>query len=200
MTISTYANLKTAVQSYQGRTDQPQAVYDMLVAELNERLRLTVMETEVSASISAETYSVPSDFLGVVHAYIDRDERISLEVATEWEKNAEYRSSGVPTTYSLIDGKMVFNPVPDGTYTMVLRYYTKMADFSADADTNAALTKYPQLFVYGALKHAALWAQDADAAQLWGGFFENELGRVTRRDRNDRMSSGPLRMRTAATP
>lgn len=200
MTIATFSDLKTQVQSYfNDRSDIPDVVYDLATAELNARLNLRIMETETTLSLAddGESEDLPSDFLRVVHAYIDTGgTRYPLDAADEFSRNADYCPSGIPTTYSVIDGKMLFNPIPDGAYTVTLRYIAKLDDFSADADTNDVLTTHPALFLYASLKHCAFWAQDQEALQFYGVALESELKRVQRADDLARFGTGPLKVRT----
>ena len=142
------------------------------------------MESTSSLAISAESVALPSDFLEVRHAYLDRDPRIVLDVSDEFSKTADYDKSGVPRTYSVIDGNMIFNPVPDGSYTVFLRYIAKLSDFSSDSDTNTVLTTHPALFLYASLKHAGIWAQDMEASGIYAAALEEEIKRVMMSDRD----------------
>lgn len=201
MTIANYGELKSAVQSWHARGDtEPASIYGLVTAELNNRLRLRVMETETTLSATAEDVALPSDFLSVVHVYIDQDRRVPLAGVTEFAKNEIYRSSGEPREYTIINGYLSLNPIPDGTYSLNLRYIAKLDDFSADSDTNTVLTTYPQIYLYGALQHVALWSQDIEAANFWGAKFEAEMAKVIKQDRSAKMGPGPLWMRAQATP
>lgn len=201
MSIANFGELKSAVQSWHARGDtEPTSIYTLTTAELNNRLRLVEMESETTLSATGETVALPSDFLAMIHVYIDQDRRVPLSGVTEFAKNETYRSSGEPREYTITSGNLELNPIPDGTYSLNLRYYAKMADFSADADTNAVLSKYPQLFLYGALHHVGLWAQDTEMAGFWGAKFESEMRSVSKQDRSAKMGPGPLRMRARSTP
>ena len=201
MTIANYGELKTAVREwYSDRSDIPTTVYDLATAELNSKLRLKIMESTTSLAVSGESTALPSDFLEVRHAYLDRDPRIVLDAVDEFSKTADYDSSGVPRSYTIIDGNILLNPSPDGSYTVFIRYIASLSDLSADADTNTVLTTYPAMFMYAALKHTAVWAQDAEMMPVYSQALEAEVKRVKRVDQASRFGAGPLRVRSESTP
>ena len=201
MTITNYGTLKTNVRSwFSDRSDIPALVYDLATAELNERLRLIIMESTATLAVSGESTALPADFLEVRHAYIDQTLRVRLDMADEFSKNTDYKSSGEPRTYTIVDGFFLLNPVPDGSYSVVLRYIAKLADFTDDTDTNAVLTTHPALYLYASLKQAAMWAMDAEAAASYERSLEMAAKDIVRSEQAKRYGSGPLRSRAMAMP
>ena len=68
MTISTYAELKTAIGTYMGRsdlTDRADEFIDNLEAKITRRLRVGPMETTTTGTFTAAaaTVSLPADFV-----------------------------------------------------------------------------------------------------------------------------------------
>lgn len=179
MSIANYGELRTAVADFYARTDIPTSVYVLATAELNARLRLRQMEAEATLSTGGNAYvDLPADFLMARDAYLDTDPRVFLTAQSGAAQGVHHSSSGRPGEYNIVDGRMYLNPEPDGTYSVVLRYVASLADFSADADTNDVLADYPALYLYCALKHAAVWARDMDAVQLYGGALTAEIDRI----------------------
>ncbi len=203
MALANYGELKTAVRShFADRSDIPDDVYKLATAELNQRLNLRIMQatTTLAFANGDESKALPSDFLRPVHAYVDRDVRVVLDLADEFAKNVDYRKSGLPRTYTIANGSLFLNPVPDGDYNIVLRYVAKLADFSANSDTNAVLTAHPALYLYAALKRAAVWAQDNEMAGFYAAALDREIADVERLDAASRFGDGPIRVRAAHTP
>ena len=193
MSFADYQNLKANVKSaYHNRSDIPDFVYELTTAELNAKLRLKVMESETTLTASSETTALPSDFLEVRHMYLDQDVREPIDVVDEFAKSRFYDISGQPREYTIINGSVLWNPAPDGSYSVNLRYYAKLSDFSADTDTNAVLTTFPALYFYGALKQIALWEGDDEAAGRYEAAFEKELRSIMKREQTARYGSGPL--------
>lgn len=201
MSIATYGELQTAVDSAVARPDVPSYVYALTTAELNARLRLREMETETTLSTGGNAYvTLPSDFVMVRHAYLDVTPRQPLDAMNEFERSRQHDSSGRPNAYTISGGLMYLNPAPDTTYTVTLRYLARLAAFSADADTNDVLVNFPALYLYSALKHVAIWAQDREQAEVYAAAFMAEAERVEKQDIAARHGGGPLRSRAGYTP
>lgn len=198
MGITNYGELRSSVRSFfNDRSDIPPIVFDLASAELNSRLNLREMETETTLSVSSAATPLPADFLRPIHVYLDTDSRVPLRAVTAFGSDSRHRASGQPVEYVIAGDQFLLNPAPDGTYSVVLRYVGKLPDFNSDADTNPVLTKFPALFLYASLKHAAVWAQDQDAAVMYGTALETEIKRVGRANDLSRYGFGPLRVQLA---
>jgi len=200
MTFATFADLKTNVRNAFNDREPPAFVYTLVTAELNTRLRVLQMETEVDLAVSGESTALPADFLEVRHVYLDQVPRVELDLISEFSKSSTYRSSGEPRAYTIINGFILLNPVPDGSYTVTMRYIAKLADLSADADTNAVLTTFPSLYLYGALHQAAMWEGDGEAAAKYEQTFEMSLDKINKREQRARFSGGPLKSYAGVAP
>lgn len=77
-------------------------------------------------------------------------------------------SSGKPELFYRVNNTMRFGPKPTATDDVTLSYY---ADFtgslSADSDTNAILTNYPNLYLYAALMAAEPYLFNDQRMQVW---------------------------------
>lgn len=193
MAITTYVTLRTAVESWSLRTDFPSDVYGLATAEINRRLRVREMLSDLSGTITAETLALPSDFLAVDHAYLDRDPRVVLTAADEASKDSRYRSSGTPVVYTVTQSNFLFMPIPDGSYTFAGRYYAKLADFSGDSDTNSVITKYPELYLYGSLIQVFSWTVDQEQESGARARFESYLAAANDADIKSQYG-GPVSM------
>lgn len=188
-----FASLKANVVSAMGRTDIPSYVYDLATSTINSEFRLLEMQDETTLSASSETVTLPADFNEIESVYIDAGgSRTMLIPTTEQGQAIGHDSSGRPFYYAIHNGEMTLMPVPDGTYTITLRYYTNLADLALDADTNAVLTRYPALYLYLALGHAAVWAKDDQSAVMYAQIFEGERKRAIKADTQRRL--GPTLM------
>lgn len=195
--MTTFATLQADVKDAMGRTDIPSYVYRLTQAGINRDLRILEMQSETTLTASGEIVSLPSDFLEAESLYIDSGgSRTRLVPITEMSQAVRHNSSGRPYYYAVHDGEITLSPVPDGSYTITLRYYARLANFSADGDTNDILTRYPGLYLYGALTHAAVWAKDTESAQTYNAAYTNELDRLKKADVK-RRHRGPIIQRSA---
>lgn len=192
-----FGSLKSRILALIGRAPND-VVYELVTADINAGLRLRDMEEEVTITEAAEI-TLPADFLSIVSVYRDTSPRTTIQPSTPQALQRGFMPSGPPTHYALVDGKMILSPAPDGTSDVVIRYVAKLADLSADADTNAILTKFPSIYVYGALAHHAALIRDAAAAAMYEAQYQKAARAAKATDR-DRYSGAPLVPTVMVTP
>lgn len=191
-----YGSLQSNVQSALGRSDVPSYVYDLTTSGINRDLRLLEMQCVATLYASDEEVDLPDNFLEAESVYIDSGgTRSPLIPISEQSQANRHDSSGKPYYYAIHRETMSLMPIPDQSYEIELRYYERLATLSADSDTNAVLTNYPGLYLYAALTHAAVWAQDDEGSQRYNAAFLAEKNLVESKDRKRRMS-GPMVQRT----
>lgn len=166
-----YTALQANVESAMGRSDVPSYVYTVTTASINRDMRLLDMQ-QVDSSLTTATHPVDISGLdpeiqSIVSLYteVGGDPRILQPVMEYGSHN--YIDSGAPRFYTLRDDAIWFDPEPDGTYTLYLTYIGKLADLSAGSDTNDVMSRYPDLYIYCALTHAAIWAGDKEREQTY---------------------------------
>ena len=192
-----FATLKSRLLAQIGRAPSD-LCYELVTAEINEKLRLLDMATEVTFPL-AETYTLPSDFLEVESAHnLINDQFYPIEAMGASSYVAARRNVTFPYFYRIVGGTMEINGATGGG-TVYLRYYQRQADLSADADTNEVLTNHPAVYVYGVLAHHAALIRDTTALQVHFPAYERAVQQVIAHDNSARMGgniAGP-RPRTA---
>lgn len=192
-----FAALKSRILALIGRAPND-VVYELVTADINNGLRLKEMETEVTLTEAAEI-TLPADFLAVVGVYRDTDPRVPLQPTDLQALHRSFMPSGTPTQYAIVDGKLILNPSPDGSEDIVLRYFARLADLSADGDTNDILTKFPGIYVYGALAHHSALIRDTAAAAVYEAQYQKSA-RAAKATDADRYSGAPLVPTVRVTP
>ena len=184
-----FGELKANVQSAMGRSDIPDYVYALTEAGIARDLRILDMETATTFSTTTgSTVTLPADFLEFKTLFIDSGgSRNPLLPMSEGNQAVRHDSSGRPAYYALTNGAMELMPSPDGTYEITARYFARPATLTLDADTNAILTDHPDLYLYGALTHAAVWAKDTESAQTYNSAFTTAQERARKADMRARM-------------
>lgn len=194
-----YSTLQTNVQSAMGRSDIPSYVYTLTTSGLNRDLRLVEMLTSTTLYTSDGTISLPSDFLEMESVYIDSGGvRTWLVPFSEQGQSVRHDSSGRPYYYDVVGDELAIMPTADTDYDVTVRYYAKLDALSASSDTNDVLTNYPGLYLYAALTHAAVWAQDMELSQTYNAAFMAEKKLVEDADKK-RRRSGPIARRSSVT-
>lgn len=191
-----FGSLQSNVQSALGRSDVPSYVYDITTSGLNRDLRLLEMQCVTTLFTSGDEADLPNDFLEAESVYINSGgSRTPLIPVTEDSQSVHHDGSGRPYYYAVHKDTLTLMPAPDADYEVELRYYARLDGLSDDADTNDVLTLYPGLYLYAALTHAAVWAQDDDAAQRYNAAFLAEKQLVEAADKS-RRHAGPVVQRS----
>jgi len=199
LSISTYANLQTALANALHRSDLTNYIPDFITLcedKLNKRLRLRAMENRVTSSISSEYVALPTGFLSIRNIQLNSDPKVRLEYVTPDYIDFNYPDSatGKPKFYTIVGGEIQLAPAPDGTYTVEMSYFKKL-DIATDL-TNTVLTNSPRVYYYGSLLEAAAFLKDDKRVPMWAQLFENAISEVERSDQNDRFPvGGGLQMR-----
>lgn len=185
-----FGQLKSHVTSAMGRSDVPDYVYMLTSAGINRDCRFLDMQTSTTVTTAANPATLPSDFGSIISAYVEvgGDNRILQNVTDQTARL--YADDRAPRFYAIQDGTILFAPDPDGTYTVYLQYVRALPALSADADTNDVMSRYPDLYLYQSLTHAAIWAKDAESEQSYGRAYAASLKLAERDDLNRRTSLG----------
>jgi hypothetical protein len=173
MSLETYTDLQTAVQTWLDRADISAMVPDCItLAEqyFQRNLRVRQMAATASLTTTAGAAPLPSDLLGVISVRRMGSPVTTLQPYDDEEFNRQYgtMSGGVPNAY-LISGLNIYIAPVDDTTTMNITYYQKIPALSNTNQTNWLLTTYPDLYLYGALTEAELTSKDGSSAMGWKG-------------------------------
>lgn len=193
-----FLGLKTAVNSaFSGRTDIPAHVYEVTLAEFNRDLRTVDMFETATITADAEYEALPADFLEAISLHLTTNGvRQRLQAFLPDTLNYHRPVSGAPKRYAITADGLKLEPTPDAEYTLTLEYYEKIAALSGDTDTNVILSRYPELYLYTASKHAAIWARDDRLLSLYVPLADAEKRKVMKSESARRLA-GPIRQRSA---
>jgi len=205
MAISTYSELKVAIQNYAKRSDITTLVddfIDLAEADIWQRLRIRDMETEatLSSSTSVRTVALPSTFLQARRLRIDRTDLD--DVVLQYETPMSMRvieCAGMPLRFT-ITSQIELDRVSDQVYTLKLQYYSSLTALSNSNTTNAVLTRFPMVYLYASLFHYAQWAQDDTLIERYALLAEGAINAANAADRKGRYGPAPGIRMMGATP
>lgn len=181
MALDTYANLKTAVNSFlKASTAQTTSTIDDIISLGERRIwrELRVREMEVSLSYTMSTVAIPSGFLDLKFAtYIDSSNyEWPLEIA-----DAKFIRNRFPSGFGTSRPRyigtelesFVFGPSPDvSTYVLHGVFYKKTPAVSASATDNLIFQRNPDIYLMAALSQAeAVLGRDARTS-LWESRYQ----------------------------
>ena len=203
MSISTYAELQTAVANWLDRTDLTARVPEFITlaeARIGRRLRVRgVEERSTTPLVSAqEYYALPSDFLEARNVQINTNPVNVLTYRTpeQLDKDFPYSTAGTPCAFTIIGEEIQLKPVPSTTDTMEIAYFKKLSALSASNTTNWLTTNAPDLLLYGSLIEAEAYLVDDPRIAVWKGAFDESISEWNRQENKGRYSGSHLEIRT----
>lgn len=200
MALSTYADLQAAVADWLERSDLAVRTPDFIAlaeAQINRVLRQREMMRRSIALISDPFSAVPNDFLEArVLILSDGEEQWELAPATP-EQIAGFATAGQvgrPRFWSQVGGEFRYYPAPDRAYAATLQYFCKAPPLTNAAPTNWLLSNHPDVLLFGALKEAGPFLQDAERTATFETKYRTALAEI--RDA-ERAPVGRLRVEPA---
>ena len=178
MALGTYIQLKAALETRLHRSNLTAQIVDYItLAEkrINRTLRLVAAEVEVAktATVSSRTMTLPSDFGKPVALYLTTY-LPRMELVYKLPAEIQVLSANGPPSYWTIDGANIATDAPANiAYTYSFRYASEYD--LATTSTNTLLTKYPDLYFYGALIEAADDLKDIPAFQRYERRYSQAL-------------------------
>lgn len=216
MSITTYTELKTALQNWYARSDETftnrvDEFIDLAEDRIHygagepgeptftQPLRIRGMETSANLTVSSQTVALPTGFLQERRLYLNTDPKTDLDYFPPdrfWATDAAVPSaSGQPSIYTIEGTNIIFGPSPDTSYTGKILYFGKLDALSESATTNWLVTNAPTIYLYACLLEAAIWDRNDEEALKYAGLFRGRINSLVRQDKLSRYGGGSLSMR-----
>jgi len=202
MTISTYAELKTAISNW---TDDAEIAYYLAdfisLAEStlkhDEKTRFLAGEIRATAStVAASQYlAVPTGFQRIKRMHIVGSPQTNIDIVSRTVLDDHYSSStGTPSYVAVVGDEFEFNRIPDSIYTVeiVSDKFTALSDSNT---TNEIFPAYVDLYLYGALIHAAIFVKDTDLYTMAEREYSKAITNAKNADKSARYA-GRLKARS----
>ena len=209
MSIASFSELKSSIATWLTRSNAASftaVVPDFITmteADFNSKLRIRAMEQHsLSAMTTAQgvtTAALPSGYLQFRSVWLNgTDPKQPLRFITPDQMHTLYVQStnGKPKVFTISGENAEFGPTPDAAYAIAAVFYKRLDALSDTTTTNWMLTNHPDVYLYGALKHAMPFLRHDQRMPLWESLYERGLERVQRADDRDRHSGGVLAMQT----
>ena len=198
----TYAELKTAIANYLNRSDLTSDIdtfIDNVEAELNRRLRTKDMIKRATATADSQYLSVPTDWIEAINVEITSNDfsplfQQSIESLDVYRKSNN-NSTGQPIYFAMVDDSIELAPTPDAEYTLQLTYYAKISALSDSNTSNFVSVSHPDVYLYGALKHASIFLMEDERIPMFTQQFEKALEEMRLEQEKAAFGKGSLMMR-----
>ena len=198
----TYAELKTAIANYLNRSDLTSDLdtfIDNVEAELNRRLRTKDMIKRATATADSQYLTVPTDWIEAINVEITSNDfsplfQQSIESLDVYRKSNN-NSVGQPVYFAMVDDSIELAPTPDVEYTLQLTYYAKISALSDTNTSNFVSVSHPDVYLYGALKHASIFLMEDERIPMFTQQFEKALEEMRLEQEKAAFGKGSLMMR-----
>ena len=179
MAITTYTELETAVKNWLHRADLDNRIPEFIaLAEArfyigSNPVRTISMQARTTGTTASGALSLPSDYLETIRLVCTSSGKYnSLEYMTA-DLFSKYEDiNGIPRWFTLLNGEIKTAPNSDADY--VLDYYKRLPSLESTT-TNAILTAYPNLYLYGALLEASPYVGDNAETMLWAQAYDDAV-------------------------
>jgi len=182
MSITTYAELQTAVGDWLNRADLDQKIPDFIrLAEstLNDVLRSADMVTSATAAITSGRATLPSDALEIVYAQVASTEDEPLEQIAPQQltmlRRTRTRDAANPRFFAIVGRQLVVTPSPSGSVSVDLDYYQRLPALTSSNTTNWLLTDAPHVYLYTSLLHATPFLMDDARYQVFNNTVSQQV-------------------------
>jgi len=199
-TITNYSTLKSTIADYLNRADltsQIETFIQFAEADMNTRLRCREQIVRAEATSSAEYVQLPADWLEAINLHIVGGQQplryITLDEADIVNKDQIYVG---PHYYSLMNGAIEIVPAPAEDIDIEMIYYAKIPALSDQNTTNWLLTKAPDVYLYGALTHAAPFLMDDQRIPVFAQIYLTRTQALIDESQKSLHSGSPLIART----
>tara|TARA_E500000318_G_scaffold16717_1_gene17017 strand:+ start:765 stop:1415 length:651 start_codon:yes stop_codon:yes gene_type:complete len=198
----TYSELKTNIANYLNRsdlTDQMDMFIDNVEGEVNRRVRRKEMIKRATATADAQYLSLPNDWLEAINVEITSNNfspilQQSIESLDIYRKSINNKT-GQPVYFAFVDDTMELAPTPDASYTLQLTYYGKIDALSDNNTSNFLSNNHPDVYLYGALKHASIYLMEDERVAMFSQLFEKALEELKMEQEKAEFGKGSLMQR-----
>jgi hypothetical protein len=205
MAIGTYAQLQSTIADFLNRDDLSVVIpsfIDLAEAQINREVRHWKMQAETNLTTPSGKAQLPADWLYTLEVnQIDTDtgafKRNLRQFSDSEYSDIRYNTndaSGDPVGFRHSLDKIEILP-NNGTQRIALRYVQKIPALSDTATTNWLLTDHPDVYLYGALLHAAPYLVEDARIQVWAQLYGAAVQNVNADSDKAKTSSSTLTMR-----
>jgi hypothetical protein len=194
MALANYTDLVAAINGWLNRADMNTIAPDLIAlaeAEFNRVLRCPEMEVRSTATMAGEALALPADYIGLRSMSSDNCKFTYTSADDLFGMPSSY--AGNPRHVAVSDGQFFFRPAPaSGTVQIV--YYQKIPAITVSNATNWLLTKYPDLYLFGALVQAEFYNWNDARLPLIKARVEEIISQIEQATQKERYGGRALRM------
>jgi len=181
MAFSTYDDLFKTISKRIGRGTSLDTEIDdfILLAEKemlanpSESLKINEAETISTALTTTTTrfLALPTGFKRSRNFSITLSDGIGKLTYRTPNQMDVRNDSGTPCFYTIQGNEIAFDILPEEEWTVTIDYFKDFIPLTVLNQTNIILDKYPNIYLFGSLRHAFIRAQDAEQENVYTSNF-----------------------------
>jgi hypothetical protein len=196
MSITTYAELQTAVLKWIARTTDADMIaiapdlITLFESAANRRLRVRQQETSASLTPSSGVATLPTDYLTWRRVTWTGSTNRELEYVHPSYLHAAYPTNPAdsPNVFTIEGSNLTVRPSSDTALTF--DYFAKIPALTTLATTNWLLTAHPDVYLFGSLAEAHGFVKDPENLGGWLGRRDQIFDEIERLDKKTRGQAG----------
>lgn len=195
MSISTYSELQTAVATWLNRTDLSSVIPDFVAlagSDIRSDVSVQAMEALVAGTLTGETLAHPTR-LTQARRLVVADYPLDY-VTPESYQDLQRAQSTARVFTSIGQSLYILNGTNGDAYSLL--YRAAFAPFSAGSDTNWLLANAPDVYLFAACKHGAIYMKDAQEEARFAGHYSAAVARLNGQEKRAGYA-GALQVRPA---
>ena len=202
MAIDTFTNLKSTIATYLNRDDLTANIPDFISLtekRLNRELRVREMvntDTSITTVSGTQDYTLPTGFIEAITVVFQSDPFVTLPFISNHDFYRKYNTSvttGIPSFFTIVGNKIKLGVAPDQAATLQIDFYKEVTTLSDSVATNDILTKFPELYLYGALAESSPFLMQDERLNTWASLYKEAVNKANESAMNG-SSSTPLVM------
>lgn len=198
MSISTYAELVTAITRWSKRSDLASMADDFITlaeAKINRRLRCWQQETTLASTpLVAGIIARPDGLIAFKNLNSDTNGDPPIEQKGLDFVNSHHSDGSIPLYYAWEAENLRFNTDAGNVYGT---YYVGVPNLNSTDTTNWLLTNSPDLYLNACLAESYYYQFDDQRGSFYETKREGLIDDLNITDKNDRFSGNSLVMRVA---
>lgn len=199
MPITTYSELKTEISNFVNRSDLTSDVdtfIDQAESEMQVRVKELEFETRSTVTVTAGAATLPTGFLSARSVIWNGDEARRLSyVPPDKLETVNASNPSFVNYYTIVGGQMRF--ADDGDGSVIVTHNAKFTPLSGSNTSNSILSEFPSAYLYGSLKHAAVFLKDFEAARSYEALFDQQMALVISNNSDRKYAGAALQVRPA---
>jgi hypothetical protein len=202
--LTTLSDLNSAIASFlfdrTELTPQFSTFIAILEGELNQILRVNdqLKTTTLTLDANGEA-TLPDDFLSFRSAVSQTNPVIRLDHIVPGTLDALYPAvSGYPQVFSIVGNTLRVRPI--NSADVKLTYYATLPALTEGNPTNWLLTKAYNVYLYGALKHAADFENETERKAIFENNYIKAVGQLIDNDKNAKYGARTVSRIAGPTP